>query len=217
MGFIKFQPIKTGRFIEINSDEPIGWKNAHPVYSKDGIFEYYIQPSDQESYLPTLQKDVYEHEDKNKTIQFRKVFNLNDEDIKIIEPWDPNDGKTDKYYHENHCISCKAIEEKSIYINPEGYITPCCWTGYPFYDERNETHTNQFRGILHDFGLDNLSAKKHSIESIVNGPWFQKVFPKGWSEKDPAKGKILLCAKYCGEKFSPVKNEYEIESDNFTE
>jgi MoaA/NifB/PqqE/SkfB family radical SAM enzyme len=216
LGFKEFQVIKTGRFYSGTSGK-IGWDNAYPSYSKKGDFEYYIQPPSDDKYVAEDHQSSHKEEVlfemhvkiqnypqcKIESWKPKKVWN-------IRRPWRARHIERE-YYFDNKNISCKALGEKSIYVNPEGYVTPCCWTGYAIYSDRKTTYLDQMRGLIADVGLENLNAKSNSIESIVNGDWFQSTFPKGWDSKDPEKGKILICAKYCGEKYSTTKSEYDIE------
>lgn len=210
LGFEAFQVIKTGRFI--NEDK----KQAHlhasfPVYNKDMSLDYVIYPADETR--PSHQKNL-----SIKKVKYGKKLSLSGKKVSGLRPWTIKKSIWGKpklkkeHYFDNHIITCKAKRDKSIYVNPQGLVTPCCWTGYIYADRKN-AYLDQMRGLLHDVGLDAINCRKKPLKDIVESDWIQSIFPEGWEEKDPLKGKKLICAKYCGECNSSVSGEYEIAAD----
>jgi len=51
---------------------------------------------------------------------------------------------------------------------------------------------------INQIGKDKLNAKTSSLESIVNGLYFQDIIPNSWKKSSCAEGKLQVCAKTCG-------------------
>ena len=43
-----------------------------------------------------------------------------------------------------------------------------------------------------------INAKKFTLKSIVEGPFFQTYIPRSWQKPAISKGKIHTCASICG-------------------
>jgi MoaA/NifB/PqqE/SkfB family radical SAM enzyme len=91
----------------------------------------------------------------------------------------------DTSLHNN--ITCKVLKDKSIYINSQGYVIPCCWLDihsmYPMHKSKID--------IL-DNNIDFLSLKDFSLSEIFNKGDFNKI-SNLWKSKS-----LLECNKQCG-------------------
>jgi hypothetical protein len=104
-------------------------------------------------------------------------------------------------------ISCKAIRKTEIYITAEALVFPCCWTAslYPWSEPPGSTqiwsHIRQLPG-----GRDSIDSTLHSLEDIIEGPFFHTMIPEAWS---PGPGRLTVCAKHCG--------EYDVDRSQFAQ
>jgi MoaA/NifB/PqqE/SkfB family radical SAM enzyme len=97
---------------------------------------------------------------------------------------------------ENTVINCKALEEKSIYINAHGEVTACCWLDFravpPFNASLVDFRNNKFV---------NLNLKTSSLEQIFESMYFKKI-EEQWSTTP-----LLQCSKQCG-KIDKFKEQF---------
>ncbi len=95
-------------------------------------------------------------------------------------------------------IKCKVKEEKSLYVTAEGILQPCCWVAGQMYNWYNTPKGSQVWKLINVVGKDSLNALDNSIETIIMGDYFQKLFSDSWSKPSCAEGKLQVCAKICG-------------------
>jgi hypothetical protein len=62
---------------------------------------------------------------------------------------------------------------------------------------------------INEVGKDTLNAVNHSLESIVDGRYFQEVIPNSWGKSSCADGKLAVCAKTCGTKYDAFKEQFK--------
>lgn len=99
-------------------------------------------------------------------------------------------------YVRNTSIDCKAITRGKLYISGEGHAFPCCWLGNIYAPDRPWQDTEIGRAIEASGGLDRLDAKRHGLGVILDGDFFTKAVPAGWS---PGDARLTMCSKMCGE------------------
>lgn len=95
-------------------------------------------------------------------------------------------------------IKCRVKEEKSLYVTAEGILQPCCWVAGQMYNWYNTPKGSQVWKLINVVGKDSLNALDNSIETIIMGDYFQKLFSDSWSKPSCAEGKLQVCAKICG-------------------
>lgn len=68
---------------------------------------------------------------------------------------------------------CKPLSNKSIYIAADGTVHPCCLTHCNYITEQEQT----FKAVvpLIDQHIDEINFKSNSLESIIQGPYFDKM------------------------------------------
>ena len=180
MGFEKFTVKKTGRFF---SNQQSKVKTKQDVLNKKRQVEYSLH----------LPKNI-----KYQNLSLQKEKNL-------IQ----NYGSMEEYLNQTP-ISCRVGEEKSIYINAEGLVFPCCWTAnqlYPWYFKKKSSQVWKLILQLPE-KEKSLCGKTHSIESISQGGFFQKMIPESWKAKDIKKDRLRVCAKTCGKDFTPFSDQF---------
>jgi hypothetical protein len=122
------------------------------------------------------------------------------------------DRKTVENYKEiikTATISCQVEKERSIYIDAQGHLWPCCFLAsvpYQFatpeklvYDFMNDSTVSLLEAIKSFGGIGGLDLRKHSMEEIVDSEVWQSM----WNERFEDKS-ILMCARVCG-KFPEVE------------
>jgi MoaA/NifB/PqqE/SkfB family radical SAM enzyme len=180
MGFKSFNLKKTGRFF---SNTKMEAKSRQVVYDRQGEVDYYLE-------LP-----------QNPDFQNSALL----KEKQLVEKY----GSLENYLNQTP-VRCKVAKEKSIYISAVGHAFPCCWTAnqlYPWYYPAKKSYMWKLLDQLEE-GVDGLSAKQNSLESIVNGAFFQDILTSSWDKKSIKDGKPKCCAKTCGTEFDPFKAQF---------
>ncbi len=99
-------------------------------------------------------------------------------------------------YIRNTRIDCKAISRSKLYISAEGHVFPCCWLGNIYAPDQPWQDTEIGRAIVASGGLELLDGKSHSIGGILDGDFFSKAVPQGWTSGED---RLTVCSKMCGE------------------
>lgn len=111
-------------------------------------------------------------------------------------------------YLEMTDISCKSLNEKSLYVSSEGLIFPCCWTANQMYVWYVPAASTPLHKLLDSHGgPETINAKFNSLESILENPFFKSI-QASWSCKSMSEGKLQVCAKTCGSSFDQFKDQY---------
>lgn len=100
-------------------------------------------------------------------------------------------------------IACKVLEEKSIYVDAQKNLWPCCWIGaipYIYSDPTTLAHSYQMDSIdsveklIKEIGgYDRIDLLKHSIKEITSSDIWKNIWFSQWNQK-----KLVTCAKVCG-------------------
>jgi MoaA/NifB/PqqE/SkfB family radical SAM enzyme len=179
MGFELFQVKKTGRFYSNTKSQG---KDEQEVKNRKGEIEYVLEkPLDPQWQNQALQKE-------------------ND----LVNRY----GSMDSYL-DSTPIVCKTGAEKSIYLSAEGLVFPCCWTGNQMYLWYHQPESTPIWDLIRNVGgKDAISALNHSIDDIIEGPFFQSI-EDTWSKPSCAAGKLKVCAKTCGTEFDQFKMQFQ--------
>jgi len=180
MGFEKFIVKKTGRFY---SNQKSKVKTEQVILNKkgepDGVLE-----------MPTLPQ--YQNRSLKKEEELTKKH-----------------GSLHQYLNQT-AIHCKVAEEKSLYISAEAFVFPCCWTAnqlYPWYFQKRSSQVWKLIESLPE-KEQSLNAKKHSLQEIIEGSFFQTLIPNSWKGKNINQDKLRVCAKTCGKDFTPFSDQF---------
>lgn len=178
LGFKKFQPKKTGRFF---SNTQLKGKNAQEVYDKNGNFEYYI-------YKPSS------NDKKNESLKSEN---------NLISKY----GSMENYL-DNTKISCKAKNEKSIYVSSDGLVLPCCWTANQLYVWWIPEKSSPIWKLINKTGgVEKINSKENNLKDIIEGPFFKSI-ESSWQKDSVKQGKLKVCAQKCGHEFDQFKQQY---------
>jgi MoaA/NifB/PqqE/SkfB family radical SAM enzyme len=94
-------------------------------------------------------------------------------------------------------ISCKAVNEGSIYVGANGNVTPCCWTDLQFIPPHNPSRIDIKTRIGNAPNLNN-----NTLEEIFDGDYFNSI-KNTWSCSP-----LKECSKQCGS-FKKFEAQYE--------
>jgi MoaA/NifB/PqqE/SkfB family radical SAM enzyme len=86
-------------------------------------------------------------------------------------------------------IECQATGAQSIYVQSNGQVYPCCWTGQA-PDTNLANHGDQIRGLYKNNNALSIGLE-HAIE------WFAAL-EKTWSIPTMSQGRPIICNENCG-------------------
>jgi len=84
-------------------------------------------------------------------------------------------------------ISCKAVNQKELYISASGAVSPCCWLGMEWFPEQSFSKKDYNEKINEYPNLNNKSLKE-----IFNSGYFSKI-SNCWTTSG-----LKECSKQCG-------------------
>lgn len=196
MGFEKFQFKKSARFFSNTSGVT---KEVHQASNRKGattLLQAPTNPKYRNSILDQLSNIV----GKQETVKY--IPSKQVEAVAVQTPQrfnlDPSKKSKMEIGLDSSSITCKVAEEKSVYVSAEGIIQPCCWTAGQMYVWYHSPEGTQIWDAIKQVGKDSLNAKHNTLESIIDGMYFQKVIPESWDKPSCAEGKLSVCAKTCG-------------------
>lgn len=114
---------------------------------------------------------------------------------KIIEELDKfiiKEEKTDAEIKEiTDTIVCRYVHEQEIFISSKQELWPCCY----LWDSAFKLQDGIKEKLNYSPGWNSL--KQHSIEEILQHPWYKEVLEESWNSKHPKHFKrcIRTCAK----------------------
>lgn len=88
------------------------------------------------------------------------------------------------------CIDCKIKQPRQIYIQSNGQVYPCCWTGFWPDINRQRTGNEQIKELA-----TNNNALEVGIKTAIE--WFDKL-EKTWTIPTVAQGRSYICNETCG-------------------
>jgi MoaA/NifB/PqqE/SkfB family radical SAM enzyme len=190
LGFSEFSVKRSGRFLEPLYEHVPEFANhtnlnAFPIHEPDGSISGYLEPPEDQSLVnPAVrvsggQLDTYDH--------FEKLM-------------------------ESARIVCPVEKSRSVFISPQGHAYPCCWT---YVKATRPEYINSPRAI--DFqivdliratgGYEKLDCKVQGLEAVIGGKFFEAV-TKSWSCSTFGDGKLMVCARACGDKSNDYFNQF---------
>lgn len=132
---------------------------------------------------------------KDKEVKDRKD-NPNQKDIQKItsEYKDFND------YAMRTPISCKYKKQKTIFIDMNMCLWPCCWHGAPKHLDLNNIQRQGFEHIFQMYGRDFNSLRKHGWK-VLEHDFFKNYLEMSWSKPDSKFKRLYTCGRTCGTDF----------------
>jgi len=208
MGFERFQYKKSARFFSNGSGMT---KEMHQAANRRGLTTALLQPPTDPKYRNSVVDELSKISKNNQPLKFlpSRAADVKDTLYSQIFHRDPLKKKPMEKVWDEAEIKCKVQEEKSLYISAEGIVQPCCWTANQMYVWYWNERGGQIWQAIDEVGKDNLNAVSHSLESIVDGRYFQEVIPNSWGKSSCADGKLAVCAKTCGTKYDAFSEQFK--------
>ena len=174
-----FAQFRTKKTGRFFSNTKLQGKDSQEVWSRNSQVEYHIEkPADPQWHNDSLLKEQ-----------------------QLVDHF----GSMQQYLDQT-CVRCKVAEEKSLYISAEGLAFPCCWTANQLYVWYWPYRQSEIWTLL-DNDTDNVNALKNPLDSIVNGPYFNRI-ADSWSKPGITDGKLRVCAKTCGSGFDQFASQF---------
>jgi MoaA/NifB/PqqE/SkfB family radical SAM enzyme len=103
-------------------------------------------------------------------------------------------------YMQSTPITCKFKKDGTLFIDFASSVWPCTWLAFPAYSHNTENvQERQMQELLGKFDRNFNSLQHHSLNDILQHPWFKELLQKSWSAK--SEQRLMTCAKTCGASF----------------
>ena len=114
-------------------------------------------------------------------------------------------------YVDQTPITCKYKVDKTIYIDFEMKLWPCCWVGAPTYFENEDNIQKvQLIALQNRYEEDFNSLRKHTLKEVLEHEFYNKDLNNSWSNTmDNEIPKLFTCGRTCG-------SDYEFSSQEGT-
>jgi MoaA/NifB/PqqE/SkfB family radical SAM enzyme len=122
-------------------------------------------------------------------------------------------------------IDCQVKKSKSVYIDANGHLFPCCYTGaVPYihikpsqlvYNFQQDNRRTFFEMVERFGGMDFFNLYKHNIKDVIDSEAWQTI----WGDI-LENNKMYMCARACGKFPKPVISQGRdqfLQLDNFNE
>lgn len=105
----------------------------------------------------------------------------------------------DNYIRETP-IQCKFKEANKLFVDFNMRLWPCTWLASPVYTfEETNSQKVQLMELLNQFPEHFNSLRHHSLNNILEAPWFRSILVESWNKNHPQR--LATCGRTCGEKF----------------
>jgi MoaA/NifB/PqqE/SkfB family radical SAM enzyme len=205
LGFHSFTIKKTGRFSTQNIDDFVFY--ASPVFNKNKDFSHWLEAPHKAEY----RNESVEINNKDISNYTAKYF-----EEKMISTLGQRHFETDdqvkEFHQSNNCeVDCVVKKHKSIYIDSNGYMWPCCWTAWPYYVFFEDTVAlNTRENIDSSGGLELIDLNLYSMEKVFDGPFFTYI--KDGVETGVDLERNLACSLTCGNCKNNINEEMGLSS-----
>lgn len=178
-----------------------------PVLDKQGKLEYVIEspiniknrnlenPEGEEP-LRYYEFDVNNYRNLKENKSIGKNFQEQVESV-----YENRISKEDNSRYNNCEIKCKSkvwSGGKEIFVDNFGRVMPCCYIGTHLNGTYTDTRTLQLHKHMNDYGWDNFSLDKFTLEEILQSGHLDRVFADSWHKDSVEHGRLSYCADTCG-------------------
>jgi len=114
-------------------------------------------------------------------------------------------------YVDQTPITCKYKVDKTVYIDFQMKLWPCCWVGAPTYFENEDNIQKvQLKALQNRYEKDFNSLREHTLKDVLEHEFYNKDLNNSWGNTmDSENSKLFTCGRTCG-------NEYEFSSQEGT-
>ena len=100
---------------------------------------------------------------------------------------------------DNGPIKCAWLEKRTIVVNPDGQVVPCCFAANSLYfntnnDKKNKNTYMDSLNASYRIYAEELNINNHSLVEILSHIWYVEIFP---SILDGAV-RSGICNRVCG-------------------
>lgn len=132
---------------------------------------------------------------KNKDYQNTIFFNTSFRDKKI-DAWMKDS--------ENSEINCAVKKEKSIFIDHQGRLFPCCFLAASLYSrERYEPINDGWWNIWNNYGKNTVNLYEHNWDEIMSSDFWKNI-ERSWNQSFPER--LATCTGTCSNSKSKFNN-----------
>lgn len=116
-------------------------------------------------------------------------------------------------------IECKFQAEKSLFVDFDANVWPCCWVGCSVYLSKAESlQRRQIAQVMGNYARNFNNIREQGIQEILAHRWFEHDLEMSWrSSPDDANPKLMTCGRTCGQEYEFTsgrgKNRIEIAFD----
>jgi MoaA/NifB/PqqE/SkfB family radical SAM enzyme len=182
LGVKKINFKTTSRFFRFRENQ---WLEKYPVYNLKKEISHFIEPPSHPRWANPMKS---------------KMESL------IVA------GETLESIYSRSEIDCHVLKEKSVYINADGTLYPCCWIG----NEGVRSDLNFGAAPLIEATYKNnktdFSIYKNTPQKILENIFFKHNLPATWTIKEHKKNLPLTCAKTCGKIMDSFASQFKAES-----
>jgi len=97
-------------------------------------------------------------------------------------------------------IACQTKRDKSIFIDYQGKVWPCCWQGHYYskigHDMATPRRIEDNKNMWDRYGEDFNDLSKHSLFDILKTPYFANDLVASWETNSD--NRLWICGKTCG-------------------
>ena len=97
-------------------------------------------------------------------------------------------------------IACQTKRDKSIFIDYQGKVWPCCWQGHYYskigHDMATPRRIEDNKNMWERYGKDFNDLSKHSLFDILKTPYFANDLVASWETNSD--NRLWICGKTCG-------------------
>jgi MoaA/NifB/PqqE/SkfB family radical SAM enzyme len=97
-------------------------------------------------------------------------------------------------------IACQTKRDKSIFIDYQGKVWPCCWQGHYYskigHDMATPRRIEDNKNMWKRYGKDFNDLSKHSLFDILKTPYFANDLVASWETNSD--DRLWICGKTCG-------------------
>lgn len=108
-----------------------------------------------------------------------------------------------------HCIYKEKFQR--LYIDFESKVWPCCFLPGDIYSphEKHQYREDFQKKFLNEVEKNFNSLLHHSLEEILEHPWYQTQLTASWNHSltDSENPKLLKCARTCGHLYNPILSQ----------
>ena len=103
-------------------------------------------------------------------------------------------------YVEKTPITCKYQRDKTVFVDMQMKLWPCCWLGAPEYFHGSTQQTESFEHLWKIYGKDFNNMRVHGWK-VFEHEFFQSYLDKSWNAQSDKFKRIYTCGRTCGNKF----------------